>query len=107
MDKEQVRQNYESKALTNINKEERETKKTYELKAFNNWIKAVLIQTETKKMCKLIENVLDLKASNDHKILHVLDIGCGRGQDIPKWKLARVQYMVAVDFSSECIKSYE
>jgi mRNA (guanine-N7-)-methyltransferase len=37
----------------------------------------------------------------------VLDIGCGRGQDIPKWKLARVSYMVAIDFSEECIRSYE
>lgn len=72
---------------------------TYELKAFNNWIKAVLIQTQTKRMCKRIEQELDLKSGTDNKLLHVLDIGCGRGQDILKWKLARVQYMVAVDFS--------
>jgi ubiquinone/menaquinone biosynthesis C-methylase UbiE len=29
----------------------------------------------------------------------VLDIGCGRGQDILKWKEAKVKYMVACDFS--------
>lgn len=58
-------------------------------------------------MCRLIEKELDLKSSTDTKLLHVLDIGCGRGQDIPKWRFARVQYMVAVDFSDECVKSYE
>lgn len=72
---------------------------TYELIAFNNWIKAVLIQTQTKRMCKKIEQELDLKSGTNNKLLHVLDIGCGRGQDIKKWRLARVQYMVAVDFS--------
>jgi ubiquinone/menaquinone biosynthesis C-methylase UbiE len=72
---------------------------TYELKAFNNWIKAVLIQAQTKRMCKKVEQELDVKSGTDNKLLHVLDIGCGRGQDITKWKLARVQYMVAVDFS--------
>lgn len=40
-------------------------------------------------------------------LLHILDIGCGRGQDIAKWRQARVSYMVALDFSSECIKAYE
>lgn len=58
-------------------------------------------------MCKTIERLLDLRAGTGNKLLHVLDIGCGRGQDIPKWKLARVQYMVALDFSEECIKTYE
>jgi cyclopropane fatty-acyl-phospholipid synthase-like methyltransferase len=57
-------------------------------------------------MCKLIEETLDLRKGNNG-ILHVLDIGCGRGQDISKWKLARVNYMVSLDFSPECIKSYE
>lgn len=40
-------------------------------------------------------------------MLHVLDIGCGRGQDISKWRLARVAYMLANDFSPECISKYE
>ena len=75
--------------------------------AFNNWIKAVLIQTQTKKMCNKIERQLDLHRGTNSKLLHVLDIGCGRGQDISKWRLARVRYMVAVDFSEECVKKYE
>lgn len=58
-------------------------------------------------MCKQVEEELDLKKGGNSKLLHVLDIGCGRGQDISKWKLARVAYMVALDFSEECIKAYE
>lgn len=58
-------------------------------------------------MCSKIEQKLDLKKGGDRNILHVLDVGCGRGQDILKWKLARVQYMVAIDFSEECVKTYE
>jgi 2-polyprenyl-3-methyl-5-hydroxy-6-metoxy-1,4-benzoquinol methylase len=80
---------------------------TYDLRSFNNWIKAVLIQTQTRAMCRKVEEELDLRrGSQDNKLLHVLDIGCGRGQDITKWRLARVNYMVAVDFSEECIKTY-
>jgi cyclopropane fatty-acyl-phospholipid synthase-like methyltransferase len=50
-------------------------------------------------MCKQVEEELDLKKGGNSKLLHVLDIGCGRGQDISKWRLARVAYMVALDFS--------
>lgn len=106
-EEERIRRNYDQMAIQNNNRQERETNNTYELKAFNNWVKAVLIQTHTKRMCKLIERELDLKTSTDTKLLHVLDIGCGRGQDIPKWRLARVQYMVAIDFSEECVRTYE
>jgi mRNA (guanine-N7-)-methyltransferase len=51
--------------------------------------------------------VLDLAKGKRDPILHVLDVGCGRGQDIKKWRLARVRYMVATDFSEECIKVYQ
>lgn len=57
-------------------------------------------------MCSQVEATLDLKKGNS-PLLHVLDIGCGRGQDIAKWRLARVAYMVALDFSPECIRAYE
>jgi ubiquinone/menaquinone biosynthesis C-methylase UbiE len=42
---------------------------------------------------------LALPKSKKEPLLHVLDIGCGRGQDILKWKEAKVKYMVACDFS--------
>lgn len=58
-------------------------------------------------MCEKLENILDIHRGKRDPILHVFDIGCGRGQDIKKWKLARVRYMIANDFSEECIKSYQ
>lgn len=65
-----------------------------------------MIQTQSKSICKQLERILDLRSSNN-PLLHVLDIGCGRGQDISKWRLARIAYMVANDFSSDCVKTYE
>ena len=56
-----IQQNYDQMALMNVNKLQRETKETFELKSFNNWIKAVLIQTQTRQTCRLIEKELDLK----------------------------------------------
>ena len=59
-------------------------------------------------MCSKLENVLDIAKSKQDPILHVLDIGCGRGQDIKKWKIAkRIRYMVASDFSEESLKVYQ
>lgn len=57
-------------------------------------------------MAAKVERILDIPKDKKGPILHVLDIGCGRGQDIKKWRLAKVRYMIANDFSEECIKSY-
>jgi ubiquinone/menaquinone biosynthesis C-methylase UbiE len=58
-------------------------------------------------MCSKLEKILDLPKGKRDPLLHVLDIGCGRGQDILKWKLARVRYMLASDFSEECLRAYQ
>lgn len=39
-----ILQNYNEKAVIGGNRLEREGRKTFEAKSFNNWIKAVLIQ---------------------------------------------------------------
>jgi ubiquinone/menaquinone biosynthesis C-methylase UbiE len=67
----------------------------------------VLINIYTKELSETLERVLDTRKGSNDKLLHVLDIGCGRGQDIKKWALSRVKYMVASDFSEECVKVYE
>lgn len=81
--------------------------KTFKIKAFNNWIKSVLISKYSGMQCAVLEKALDIRRGKGEKILHVLDIGCGRGQDIKKFQLARVKYMVATDFAEECLKEYE
>lgn len=57
-------------------------------------------------MCRTLESTYDIER-NKYPLLHVLDIGCGRGQDIKKWTVSRVKYMVATDFSEECLRAYE
>lgn len=101
-----IYKNYEKKAEDNQgNSLSREMRSTIEINSFNNWIKSVLINVHTSDMCKRVEKALDLKRGNNYnKLLHVLDIGCGRGQDLKKWKLGRVSYMLAMDFSEECLK---
>lgn len=74
---------------------------------FNNWIKAVLINLYTSEMSKTLGRILDVKSGGRYPLIHVLDIGCGRGQDIKKWRLANVKYMLASDFSDESLKVYE
>jgi hypothetical protein len=50
-------------------------------------------------MAGKVERILDIPKDKKGPILHVFDIGCGRGQDIKKWRLAKVRYMIANDFS--------
>lgn len=52
---------------------------TSDLRKFNNWIKSVLISTYTQKTQSFL---------NDKKCLgklSILEIGCGKGGDLPKW----------------------
>lgn len=67
----------------------------------------MLISLYSQEMCAKLEKTLDIAKGKRDPILNVLDIGCGHGQDILKWKVARVRYMVATDFSEECIKTYQ
>jgi mRNA (guanine-N7-)-methyltransferase len=53
------------------------------LKKLNNWIKSVLIQKYTKVGAA------------------VLDLGCGKGGDLPKWKHAQVGRLVLSDVSEK------
>ena len=58
-----------------------------------------MINVYTKETCRTLENILDIRKDDHYPLLHVLDIGCGRGQDVTKWRYSRVSYMMAVDFS--------
>jgi SAM-dependent methyltransferase len=79
----------------------------FELKSFNNWIKAVLIN----KYCELrqsdLQRIYDLPSTYSSNLLHVLDIGCGHGQDINKWALNKVNYLVGVDIAADSLAEYK
>jgi len=78
----------------------------FDLRAFNNWIKAVLIN----KYCKLrngdLHMIYDLPSGYNSNLLHVLDIGSGHVQGYNKWSANPVKYLVAVDISAESLEEY-
>ncbi|WWC87787.1 uncharacterized protein L201_002679 [Kwoniella dendrophila CBS 6074] len=56
------------------------------LKKFNNWIKSVLIGKFAQRQGK------------------VLDIGCGKGGDLNKWKQARIMLYVGLDIAETSVQ---
>jgi len=79
----------------------RSQSRIYFLRNFNNWIKSVLISEFLTKL--RMENKVD-RAS-------VLDLGCGRGGDILKWKKGRVARVTFCDIAAisleECKSRYQ
>jgi mRNA (guanine-N7-)-methyltransferase len=61
----------------------------YHLKNFNNWIKAILINKY---------------ANRDD---HVLDLCCGKGGDLLKWKKALIGFMLACDIAQVSVEQAE
>jgi mRNA (guanine-N7-)-methyltransferase len=76
----------------------------FHLRAFNNWLKSVLITESADQLKIRLKQDLDLKSAE--QLLMVLDIGCGKGGDIEKWASAGVRAVIGVDFSSESLVSY-
>ncbi|XP_041046108.1 mRNA cap guanine-N7 methyltransferase [Carcharodon carcharias] len=70
------------------------------LRNFNNWIKSVLIGEYLEKV----------KQKNRHNI-SVLDLGCGKGGDLLKWKKGQINKLVCVDIADisveQCIQRYD
>ena len=60
-------------------------KKIQPMRTFHNWIKSNLIYTICSPVYK------------NNKQLSVLDFGCGRGGDIPKYHYSRVSFVVGFD----------
>ncbi|PVG00202.1 guanine-N(7)-methyltransferase [Serendipita vermifera] len=69
------------------------------LKAFNNWVKSVLIQKMTPE--PLSKSPWRAKTPRSTILSgRVLDIGCGKGGDLQKWQKARIKEYVALDVAS-------
>lgn len=59
------------------------------LKNFNNWIKSVLIG-------KFAKRAFEGAVPGERMRGKVLDMGCGKGGDLQKWKKARVKEFVGL-----------
>ena len=67
----------------------------YYLRNFNNWIKSVLINETVQHRLRRRRDA----GERSRRPLAVLDLGCGRGGDILKWKKARVGRVTFVDIA--------
>ncbi|CAF1207095.1 unnamed protein product [Didymodactylos carnosus] len=67
------------------------------LRNFNNWVKSMLINEYLQ--CIGREN-------NDRKnCIHVLDLGCGKGGDVLKWKTGKVDHVVFTDIAEKSVQA--
>ncbi|XP_051878980.1 mRNA cap guanine-N7 methyltransferase [Pristis pectinata] len=77
----------------------RSQSRIFYLRNFNNWIKSVLIG----------EYLELVRRKNRHNI-SVLDLGCGKGGDLLKWKKGQINKLVCVDIADvsveQCIQRY-
>ena len=90
----EVADHYNKKNETDL--ASRSKSRIFFLRNFNNWIKSVLLN-------KYINELPTSRPS-------VLDLGCGRGGDIRKWKIANVSRVTFADIAEksleECEKRY-
>ncbi|CAL8299547.1 unnamed protein product [Lota lota] len=77
----------------------RSQSRIFYMRNFNNWLKSVLIG-------EMVQQVR--KRSGD---IRVLDLGCGKGGDLLKWKKGRIKHLVCADIASvsveQCQSRYE
>lgn len=92
---EKVAEHYNS--LEEKGLDERNKSRIFHLRNFNNWIKSMLIG----------ETLKNLKGDHHRMPLNVLDIGCGKGGDLLKWKKGEISYLVCVDIAGTSIEQCE
>ncbi|XP_066479879.1 mRNA cap guanine-N7 methyltransferase isoform X2 [Tiliqua scincoides] len=73
--------------LEEVGLEQRSTSRIFYLRNFNNWIKSVLIGEFLDKVRQRKQNIT------------VLDLGCGKGGDLLKWRKGRISRLVCTDIA--------
>ncbi|XP_054936397.1 mRNA cap guanine-N(7) methyltransferase isoform X1 [Physeter macrocephalus] len=79
--------------LQEVGLEKRSQSRIFYLRNFNNWMKSVLIGEFLEKV--------RLKKKRD---ITVLDLGCGKGGDLLKWKKGRIDKLVCTDIADVSVK---
>ncbi|KAL1773565.1 mRNA cap guanine-N7 methyltransferase [Sigmodon hispidus] len=86
--------------LQEVGLEKRSQSRIFYLRNFNNWIKSILIG-------EFLEKVRQRK----NRDLTVLDLGCGKGGDLLKWRKGRISRLVCADIADvsmkQCQQRYE
>uniref|UniRef100_T1IYW9 mRNA cap guanine-N(7) methyltransferase n=1 Tax=Strigamia maritima TaxID=126957 RepID=T1IYW9_STRMM len=73
--------------------EERTKSRIFYLRNFNNWIKSMLIG-----------DILQKVKADGARDISVLDIGCGKGGDLLKWKKGDISHLVCTDIAGTSIE---
>lgn len=79
--------------LQEVGLEQRSQSRIFYLRNFNNWIKSVLIG-------EFLEKVRQKK----NRDITVLDLGCGKGGDLLKWRKGRISKLVCTDIADISVK---
>ncbi|EPY79369.1 RNA (guanine-7-) methyltransferase-like protein [Camelus ferus] len=79
--------------LQEVGLEKRSQSRIFYLRNFNNWMKSVLIG-------EFLEKVRQKKKRD----ITVLDLGCGKGGDLLKWKKGRIDKLVCTDIADVSVK---
>ncbi|KFO26911.1 mRNA cap guanine-N7 methyltransferase [Fukomys damarensis] len=86
--------------LQEVGLEKRSQSRIFYLRNFNNWIKSVLIG-------EFLEKIRQKKTRD----ITVLDLGCGKGGDLLKWRKGRISKLVCTDIADisiqQCQQRYE
>jgi len=92
----QVAQHYNQLEEKGIS--QRKQSKIIHMRNFNNWMKSMLIG-------EFVKRVRGSKAG-DYK-LTVLDIGCGKGGDLQKWRKAGIRHLIATDIAETSVMQFK
>ncbi|XP_036177848.1 mRNA cap guanine-N7 methyltransferase isoform X1 [Myotis myotis] len=79
--------------LQEVGLEKRSQSRIFYLRNFNNWMKSILIGEFLEKLRQ--------KKTRD---ITVLDLGCGKGGDLLKWKKGRINKLVCTDIADVSVK---
>lgn len=75
--------------------DERSRSRILHLRNFNNWIKSMLID-------EFIQKVRETKPRGSS--LKVLDMGCGKGGDLFKWRQGKITHLVCTDIAATSVE---
>lgn len=79
--------------LQEVGLKKRSQSRIFYLRNFNNWMKSILIGEFLEKLRQ--------KKKRD---ITVLDLGCGKGGDLLKWKKGRINKLVCTDIADVSVK---
>ncbi|KAI1298418.1 mRNA cap guanine-N7 methyltransferase [Halotydeus destructor] len=89
-------------SIKNVGVEARKESRIYHMRIFNNWIKSMLIG----------ETLENLRKERDFSTkITVLDMACGKGGDLKKWKIGKIHHLICTDIAetslTHCKERYE